>query len=295
MTCIRLFILHILLLISPVGLAAYSESEPSALVVALKPDKDPDRMLAERKALSHYLANKLKRPVTVIVPLSSAVIHEGLANGTIDLAFISSTGAVQADKQGIGTVLLAVSLDGKPYYLSYWVALKDKSYNSVESLKGRPIAFSSRTSTSGFLIPAWDLYKRDLLTPEAGPEGYFGKGHVFYGVGYVSAVQRVLSGQVEAAAVSYYVLDQDRHLSARERARLKRVTSQGPVPTHTLVVRSSLAAAQREPLKQVFLAMNKDNPDLRDKVFQDKLIEVDPDEHLKSTREALALIEKMHY
>jgi ABC-type phosphate/phosphonate transport system substrate-binding protein len=47
---------------------------PAEVVVALKPDKDPDKMLAEREALAKALAASLGRPVKVIVPLSAAVI-----------------------------------------------------------------------------------------------------------------------------------------------------------------------------------------------------------------------------
>ena len=52
----------------------------SKIVVALKPDKDPEAMIAERAQLSKYLSKQLGKPVEVIVPLSSAVILEGLSN-----------------------------------------------------------------------------------------------------------------------------------------------------------------------------------------------------------------------
>lgn len=61
------------------------------VVVALKPDKNPEKMLAERSALESFLIGKLGGTVSVIVPLSGAVIQEGLANGTIDLAYLSGT------------------------------------------------------------------------------------------------------------------------------------------------------------------------------------------------------------
>ena len=260
------------------------------IVIALKPDKNPEQMLEERKTLSDFLSKKLGKPVEVIVPLSASVITEGFANGTVDLGYLSATDMVVAQKRNAGQVLLAGEIDGKNSYQSYWLALKEKPYHKVEDLKGKPVAFASRTSTSGYLIPMYDLKKKGLLVkPNA--EEFFGAGNLFFGTGYVSAVERVLSGQAEAAAVSYYVLDKDKHLTPEQRAKLKKVAEQGPVPTHIIAIRSSIADADRAVLKNALLTMNeKENEELRDKLFTSKLVEVDAEKHLHAIREALEFL-----
>ena len=263
------------------------------LTIALKPDKNPDRMLHEKAELGAYLEGVLGIPVEIIVPLSSTVIAAGLGNGTIDLGYLSSTGAVRAIKEGVAEVLLVGEIRGKPHYMSYWIALKGKPYNGIEDLRDKPIAFSSRTSTSGFLIPTWDLYKRDLITLEGGPEGFFGGGNVYFGIGYVSAAEKVLKEEVEAAAVSYYVLDEDRHLNVDQRSRLKMIAQQGPVPSHTIAVRRSLKPTDRDEIKRALLELNRARPKLGDKVFNSKLVEADPTEHLRITQEALFIISRM--
>jgi phosphonate transport system substrate-binding protein len=257
------------------------------VVVALKPDKDPDQMLQERKTLSDFLSKKLGRPVEVIVPLSSSVIIEGFANGTVDLGYLSATDMVVAQKKNAGQILLAGEIDGRNSYQSYWLALKEKPYSKVEDLKGKQVAFASKTSTSGYLIPIWDLKRKGFLT-KPDPEEFFGKGNLFYGTGYVSAVERVLNGQAEAAAVSYYVLDKDKHLTIEQRAKLKKVAEQGPVPTHVIAIRSSISEVDREMLRKALETMNeKENEPLRDKLFTSKLVPVNAEEHLRSIREAL--------
>ncbi|CAN5604057.1 phosphate/phosphite/phosphonate ABC transporter substrate-binding protein [soil metagenome] len=267
--------------------AARGEVSLEKVVVALKPDKDPDQMMQERKTLSEFLSKKLGKPVEVIVPLSSSVIIEGFANGTVDLGYLSATDMVAAQKREAGEILLAGRIDGQNSYKSYWLALKDKPYNKVEDLKGKRVAFASKTSTSGYLIPMWDLKQKGLLT-EPKPEAFFGEGNLFYGTGYVSAVERVLNGEAEAAAVSYYVLDKDKHLTVEQRAKLKKVAEQGPVPTHVIAVRSSIPAADRELLRQALESLNEGaNTELRDKVFTSELVAVNPAEHLQSIRGAL--------
>lgn len=267
---------------------AASKSLPAKIVVALKPDKNPDQMLQEKRALEAFLSSKLDRPVEVIIPLSSAVILEGLANGTIDLGYLSSTDMVHARSRNVADLLLAGEINGKTYYQSYWLALKDKPYSKVEDLRGKPIAFASKSSTSGFVVPLWDLRRRGLIPENGTAEDFFGKGNVWFGSGYVSAVERVFSGEVEAAAVSDYVLDRDKHLTEAQRAKLKKVTAQGPVPTHVIAVRSSISEAGREQLRAALDNLNQPaNQALRDRLFTSKLVRVDADAHLNSLRDAL--------
>ena len=264
----------------------------SKVVVALKPDKDPDAMVAERAELSKHLSKTLGKPVDVIVPLSAAVILEGLSNGTIDLAYLSATDMLNAMDQQTAGILLAGEIDGKTSYKSYWVTLKDKPYQSIADLKGKPIAFSGRTSTSGYVIPLWDLRQKDLVSDSGKAEEFFGSGNVWFGSGYVSAVERVLSGDAEAAAVSYYVLDKDKHLTVEQRQKLRRLAEQGPVPTHVIAIRSGIPDADRTALRHALLAMDHENPELRDRVFTSKLVEVDAGAHLGSLKESIALAKR---
>ena len=274
------------------NLVANSPISLSKVVVALKPDKDPDAMIAERAQLSQYLSKQLGKPVEVIVPLASAVILEGLGNGTIDLAYLAATDMLNAMKEQTATVLLAGEIDGKTSYQSYWITLKEKPYQSVGDLKGKSIAFSSKTSTSGYVIPLWDLRQRNLISDSGKAEEFFGAGNVWFGSGYVSAVERVLNGDAEAAAVSYYVLDKDKHLTAEQRQKLRRLAEQGPVPTHVVAIRSQISDADRAALRNALLSMDRENPGLRDRVFTSRLVEVDPAAHLGALKESIALAKR---
>ena len=267
---------------------AASSSKLSKVIVALKPDKDPDAMMAERGQLSKYLSEKMGKPVEVIVPLSAAVILEGLANGSVDLAYLSATDMLNAIKHDSANILLAGEIDGKTFYQSYWVTLKEKPYQSIADLKGKPIAFSGKTSTSGYVIPLWDLRQKKLISDSGNAEEFFGPGNVWFGSGYVSAVERVLNGDAEAAAVSDYVLDRDKHLTAEQRGMLRRLAAQGPVPTHVIAIRSGISDEDRMALRDVLIGMEKEGPQLRDRVFTSRLVEVDTDAHLGSLKESLA-------
>jgi len=258
------------------------------LVIALKANKDPASMLAEKEDLETYLAEKLNREVEVIIPTDSGVVVESFRNGTLDLGYLSSTDAARNVSQDTAGILLVHLKNGKPHYKSIWLSKKDKPYQSITELKNKPVAFASRSSTSGFLIPTWDLVQQGLVGPEIALTDYFSQ--TIYGNGYVSAVEKVLSGEVEAAAVSDYVYKGDnKYLSDAQKAQLKIVQEQGPVPAHTLCVRASISESDKKFLQDTLLEMNQENAELRDRIFNGELVTVDEDEHLKVTREALAV------
>ena len=256
------------------------------VIIALKANKQPASMLVEKQDLESYLSTNLDRPVEVIIPSDSSVVVESFRNGTLDLGYLSSTDAARNLSQETADILLVHLKNGKPHYKSIWLTKKEKTYQSIDELKGKPVAFASRSSTSGFLIPTWDMMKRGLVGNETSLTDFFSL--TLYGTGYVSAVEKVLSGEVEAAAVSDYVYRGDnKYLDDTQKERLRVFQEQGPVPAHTLCVRSTMSEKDRKIIKEALLQMNEDNADLRDRIFNGKLISVVADEHLKVTREAL--------
>jgi phosphonate transport system substrate-binding protein len=274
------------------GAGADDATTAGPVVIALKPQKDPDRMLEDRRRLAAYLQEQLGREADVVVPASTQVIIEGLRGGTIDVAYLSATNMVR--NRDAAEILFAEEIAGQTHYESYWVALADADLASVEDLRGRPVAFASRTSTSGFVVPLWHLRERGLIAPDGHPEDFFGEGNVIFGTGYVSAVERVLSGEAVAAAVSNYVLDRGEHLDPATRQRLKIVDRQGPVPTHVLVARTTLPASERAAIKAALAGLNApEHHGVRDAVFVDRLVEVDPDAHLGALPAALAFAEQV--
>ena len=275
----------IVALCSPVVTTMGGNPLPKSIVVALKPDKNPDQMLKERETLAQSLSKILGRPVRVIVPLSATVIIEGLANGSIDLGWLSATDMVHALKADAGALLLVGEIDGRRDYSSLWLCLKEKSYESLEQLRGKPIAFSSPTSTSGHLIPRLDLKKRGLI--EKDPVEFFGEGNVWFGTGYMSGVERVLSGEAEAAAVSDYVFEKDKHMTPEQKKCLRILSRQGPVPTHTLAVSARLDQAARKKLRDALLEFTSSDLKLCQTVFTSPLVPTNADEHLQPILEAL--------
>ena len=262
------------------------------VIIALKANKSPEKMLAEKQELEKISSQQIKKEVEVIIPTDSATVVESFRNGTLDLGYLSSTDAARNLDQETASILLVHLKNGQPHYQSVWLTLKDKLYKSINDLKNKPVAFASRSSTSGYLIPTLDLFKRGLVGENRSLTDFFSQ--TIYGNGYVSAVEKVLSGEVEAAAVSDYVFSGDnKYLTDEQKDQLKVLQTQGPVPAHTLCIRSSISESDRKIFETVFLQFNQDAPSLRDRIFNGELIVVDQDEHLKVTRDALDFQKKL--
>lgn len=266
-----------------------------SLNIALKPNKNVQAQRADEKSLGQALEKVIGIPVNITTPNNKTIIEAGLANKTIDVGYVSSSDAISFADNKVAEVLVAgqhesVDPEGNnykgPYYFSVWLTLKDRPYESIADLKGKKIAFSSRTSTSGYLIPCWDLIKKGII-PEGGSlKNFFGENNIFFGSGYVSAVEQVLEGRAEAAAVSYYVYEKDKHLELAQREKLKVIQRQGPVASHTFCARMSLSSKDRKIIKDALIQIVEDKPELSQSLFGGTLTSVNATEHLKAPREA---------
>ena len=266
-----------------------------SLNIALKPNKNVQAQRADEKSLGQALEKVIGIPVNITTPNNKTIIEAGLANKTIDVGYVSSSDAISFADNKVAEVLVAgqhesVDPEGNnykgPYYFSVWLTLKDRPYESIADLKGKKIAFSSRTSTSGYLIPCWDLIKKGII-PEGGSlKNFFGENNIFFGSGYVSAVEQVLEGKAEAAAVSYYVYEKDKHLELAQREKLKVIQRQGPVASHTFCARMSLSSEDRKIIKDALIQIVEDKPELSQSLFGGTLTSVNATEHLKAPREA---------
>ena len=270
-----------------------------SLNIALKPNKNVQAQRLDEQSLGNALNKILGIPVNISTPSNKTIIEAGLANNTIDVGYVSSSDAISFADNDVAEVLVAgqhesVDPEGNkykgPYYFSVWLSLKDRPYKSIADLKGKKIAFSSRTSTSGYLVPCWDLIKKGIIPEGSSLQDFFGKKNIFYGTGYVSAVEQVLEGKAEAAAVSYYVFEKDKHLELVQREKLKVVQRQGPVASHTFCARRSLTLNDRKVIQNALLQIVKDKPELSQSLFGGTLTSVNSKEHIKAPREAKLMV-----
>jgi len=248
--------------------------------------------------VAQVLSQELGIPVTAIVADDTAAV-EALRANRVDVAFLSSRPALKAEQLAGAQVYLAEirdSYSGGKTYNSVFVVPKDSPLKpqatpqqTLAQLKGKRMAFVSRTSGSGFIFPVAELVKRKFVDGSDRLDGFFSQ--VIFGENYTGALQAVLRGQADVAAVSEYALLPP-WITKEERDRLRILRAIPNVPAHGIVIDDDIPADQREKIINAFLKLNEgeNNKLFRSLYNSTKLVRVDHKRHLAGLREALTQI-----
>ena len=131
-----------------------------------------------------------------------------------------------------------------------------------------------------------ELVQQKLIPNRDRLNGFFGQ--VTYGGSYDKALQAVLRGQADVAAVSEYTLGAP-YITAAEASNLRVLYSIPGVPAHGIVIDDDVSASDRDRLIAAMMKLNQpaNNQLLVSLYNSTKLVKVDGDAHLKPTRVAL--------
>lgn len=227
--------------------------ENEKLVVAIQPTQATAEMLEKAKPLEAYLEEELGLDVQIYIPLSQSGVIEALRFGQADVAFMGAWPAQLAVQLAGAELALAevreVIHENKKveatHYYSYWVVKKESPVQSLQEVRGKKACFPSAVSGSGFVGPMGRMVQLGLLpAPERGkevdPKQFFGE--VFFGGGYQQCWEALKAGQVDVTVIAG---DVSEALYNEVLANTRVLESQGPLPSHGVVLSKELA----EPLR----------------------------------------------
>ncbi len=246
-------------------------------------------------AVAAFLSRETGMPVRAQIGDDTAAV-EALRANRADVAFLSSRPALKAEQLANAKLYLAEVRDnysGRFTYNSVFVVpanspLKTKNSGkaSLEQLRGRKMAFTSPTSGSGFIFPTSELVRLGLVPNRDNLNKFFGQ--VSYGGNYSKALQAVLRGQAEVAAVSEYALFPP-YITNQERSQLRILHKIPGVPAHGVAIDDDVPAPMRERLITAMLKLNQgqNNGLLRNLYNSNELVRVDHNRHLAPVRDAL--------
>jgi phosphonate transport system substrate-binding protein len=248
----------------------------------------------DANAVAAFLSQALGKPVEAIVSDETAAV-EALKANKVDVAFLSSRPAIKAKQLANAELYLAevrANYSGGHTYKSVFVVPTDSPLKSgsnkatLEQLKGKRMAFTSPTSGSGFIFPVGALVTNGLVPNRDRLNGFFGQ--VTYGGDYSKALQAVLRGQADVAAVSEYALN-DPYITAAEGKKLRVLYSTPGVPAHGIAIDDDVSPADRNKLIDAMLQLNqgKNNKLLQNLYNSTKLLKVNHDSHLQPMKQAM--------
>lgn len=274
------------------------------IVIAIQPTDDPGAIAAQADELEAFLESRSGLDVDIKVPLTYTGVVEALRFGHADVAMMSAWPSRLAHDVAGAEIVLAenreVVIDGEPsvapYYFSYFVVLEDSPYESLEDLEGKRIAFSSATSTSGYVYPLARLIELGHVPSpsngEAKADAFF--GDVLFAGGYAQAWQALKEGQVDVAIIAG---DVKAELFQEVMDGTRILETQGPIPSHAVVFRRGFDGEDANKLKEAFLELRGEHRDLMRKLVSGifvEFVETTTEEHTAPLDEALALTGLRH-
>ncbi|MBF2065765.1 MAG: phosphate/phosphite/phosphonate ABC transporter substrate-binding protein [Calothrix sp. C42_A2020_038] len=266
-----------------------------SLTIVFPSRSDSTDLQNKANAVAEFISKELKMPVRAQIGDDTAAV-EALRANQAQVAFLSSRPALKAEQLANARLYLAEVRDnysGRFTYNSVFVVpansplqTRNTGRATLEQLRGRKMAFTSPTSGSGFIFPTSELVRLGLVQNRDSLGNFFGQ--VSYGGSYSKALQAVLRGQAEVAAVSEYALFPP-YITNEEKAQLRILHKIPGVPAHGIAIDDSVPAPMRERLINAMLKLNQsqNNSLLRNLYNSTELVRVNHNRHLAPVRDAL--------
>jgi len=233
------------------------------ITIGFIPVEKADELTSKAQALEEFLENKIGVDVEIVIPTNYETIIEGMRFGHIDAAFMD-TGPAWITHQRTGAeVVLAELVAGKVnYQATVWTLADNDSINSLEDTIGKRVAFTSITGSSGFVRPMGtlvtegyiDIAGDDIVALYSALANNF-ESYTFTG-GYKTALTLLLEGKVDVAFGSD--IAPKKYLDLNDQAKLRPVTTIGPVPSHVFIVNANMSESTKDVLVDALIELNYD-------------------------------------
>jgi phosphate/phosphite/phosphonate ABC transporter binding protein len=183
------------------------------------------------------------------LPSYSQVLSE-FSEGRVDAAFVGSLVYGKLRRRMNVVPLARPESRGNSFYRGVVIVRRGAGFRAFADLKGKRFAYVPDTS-AGELFP-----RAKVIEAEGAWPGFFST--VLKASSHHSAIDLVLSGAVDAAAVKDLVLRREQAASAAARLELVVLSTSDPFPENALVVAGSLGEKDRSALRSMLLSLDKE-------------------------------------
>lgn len=233
------------------------------LVVGFIPTEKVQELTPRAERLGRFIESELGVPTEVFVPTIYEPLIEGLKFGKVHVAFMDTGPAWIAYRRAGAEVIAAEVNAGQTYYWAAIFVRRDSDIKSLEDLRGKRIAFTSITGSSGFILPVGRMVEAGILRVKG--DGFAGienglketfTRYIFAG-GYGPALDLLYRGEVDAAAGSEVYYETAAKPELKENVKI--LTRLGKVPSHVVVVSKDLPETVKLKLTIALQRLNEPN------------------------------------
>lgn len=193
----------LLVFLVALGLAACDRDnaalyQPEVIRIGVLPDENAEALQQRYTGLRDYLSATIDKPVELVIPKDYADLVNQFSESRLELAFFGGLTYLQARYRANAEPLVMRDIDLN--FKSYFLVSADNSDLTWPDLKGKSLAFGSRLSTSGHLMPRYYLQQKNIVA-----ESYFRE--VRFSGTHDATARLVASGEVDVGAANADIID----------------------------------------------------------------------------------------
>ncbi|HED16368.1 MAG TPA: phosphate/phosphite/phosphonate ABC transporter substrate-binding protein [Gammaproteobacteria bacterium] len=235
-------------------LVACSQDDNSRTVKILKiavlPDQSESQLHSKYQPLQDYIKSRTGLNSTLLIPASYKELLQWFDDKHIDMALFGGVTYVKAHLQSNAIPLVIRDVDGR--FRSIAIVSANNPASSLQDIKGASLAFGSRLSTSGHLMPRYFLRQNNII-----PEEFFSK--ILYSGAHDVTAEWVRDGKVEAG-LTHSGIANEMFLDGRlGKDKVKVIWKSPPFADYVWAVQQDISKQQRTMIRDTFLYMNQND------------------------------------
>ena len=226
-------------------------SGSTSLRVGILPDESTDALRKRHTPLYEFLSRETGLAYELIIPESYDDLLTRFGAGQIDLAYFGGATFVRASSDH-GAIPLAMR-DVDSRFTSVFIVPGDSELD-MQDLQGKRLAFGSKLSTSGHLMPRFFLQSEREITPEDHFES------ITYSGKHDRTAYWVRDGEVDVGAANAQVVRKMFEDGRLQPGDVRVIWTTPPYADYVWAVHPRVPEPHRREIQRAFLKLSVDDP-----------------------------------
>lgn len=232
--------------------------------IAYLPNESTEQNADTRKGMAEDLSKALGMEVVEYQASDYSAVVEGMRTGKIDMAYFGPLSFCMAYQRANAEPIGMKAIGGdkaNATYKSVFIVKTDSDIQDITDFKGRTIAFVDPESTSGNLVPTYEIMKA-YPNEKLDMDILHTNGKFFEAVSYSgkhqAGLQAVLKGDVDIAPISDKILGQEIANGNAPKDGVRIVYESAPIPAEPMAIRGDLPKELKDKVKDFMLSYDNE-------------------------------------